>query len=196
METLVEAEVWTVARTEQGNAILVRPMGSERAVPIFVGQLETQSILLGFGGVIMPRPLTHDLVLNMLQNLGAHILRIEINELRDGTFYSRIILERTGEKMEIDARPSDAIALAVRIKCPIYISENIVEEAGISIELVVDTSGTGATESENGNRSLQEELDEAVVAEDYEKAAILRDRIKKRNTTSEEEFDNDPSERA
>jgi len=195
METLVEAEVWTVARTEQGNAILVRPLGSDRAVPIFVGQLETQSILLGFGGVIMPRPLTHDLVLSMLKNLGVQILRIEINELRDGTFYSRVILERTGEKLEIDARPSDAIALAVRIKCPIYIAESIVEEAGISIELVVDTSGTGPNEAENETRNLQEELDAAVAAEDYEKAAILRDQIKKRNGSSDKEFGNDPSKR-
>jgi bifunctional DNase/RNase len=196
METLVEAEVWTVARTEQGNAVLVRPMRSERAVPIFVGQLETQSILLGFGGVVMPRPLTHDLVLSMLRSLGTEILRIEINELRDGTFYSRIILERTGEKIEIDARPSDAIALAVRIKCPIFIAENIVDEAGISIELVVDTSGAGPTETEKETRNLQEELEKAVAAEDYEKAALLRDQIKKRNTGSAEEFGHDPSIRA
>jgi bifunctional DNase/RNase len=184
METLVEAEVWTVARTEQGNAVLIRPLGSERAVPIFVGQLETQSILLGFGGVVMPRPLTHDLVLSMLKTLGAEILRIEINELRDGTFYARIIMERTGKKMEIDARPSDAIALAVRVKCPMYIAENIVDEAGISIDLVVDTSVDSSDDTEKETRNLQEELENAVAAEDYEKAALLRDQIKKRNAGS------------
>jgi len=195
MVTLVEAEVWTVARTEQGNAVLIRPLGSERAVPIFVGQLETQSILLGFGGVIMPRPLTHDLILSMLKNLGAGILRIEINELRDGTFYSRIILEMAGKNIEIDARPSDAIALAVRIKCPMYIAEGIVDEAGISIELVVDTSNTSPDDTERETRDLQEELEKAVAEEDYEKAALLRDQIKQRSTGSAEEFGLDPSKR-
>ncbi|GAB1483524.1 hypothetical protein MASR2M78_23400 [Treponema sp.] len=89
MSTLVKAEIWTIARTEQGNAVLIRPIGSEIAVPIFVGQLETQSILIGFGDIIMPRPLTHDLILSITHRLGAELLRIEINDLREGTFHAK-----------------------------------------------------------------------------------------------------------
>ena len=79
---LVEAEIWTVARTDQGNAVLVRPLGAELAVPIFIGQLETQSILIGMGNVPMPRPLTHDLFLSLLKELEVELDRIEITSLK------------------------------------------------------------------------------------------------------------------
>ncbi|RKX74965.1 MAG: hypothetical protein DRP87_15690, partial [Spirochaetes bacterium] len=123
---LVEAEVWTVARTDQGNAVLIRPVGGDVAVPIFIGQLEAQSILIGMGNVPMPRPLTHDLFLSVLERMGITIERVEITELKEGTFYAQLILNRNGETVVIDSRPSDSIALAVRDKCPIYISEAVV----------------------------------------------------------------------
>ena len=184
MNTLVKAEIWTVARTEQGNAVLVRPIGSDLAVPIFIGQLETQSILIGFGGVPMPRPLTHDLILSILKSFGAELLRIEINELKDGTFYSRLILGRGEEEMVIDSRPSDAIAIAVRKKCPVYIAESVVDSAGISIELIVETEGVSAGEpgspkiSGDERATLMAELDKAVASEEYEHAAAIRDMLK------------------
>jgi len=186
VNTLVKAEIWTVARTEQGNAVLVRPVGSDLAVPIFIGQLETQSILIGFGGVPMPRPLTHDLVLSLLTHFGAELLRIEINELKDGTFYSRLILGRDGEEIIVDSRPSDAIALAVRKKCPVYIAESVVDSAGISIELIVDTEAASTGISAEGSpkvsgderATLVAELDKAVASEEYEHAAAIRDMLK------------------
>ena len=91
MNTLVKAEIWTIARTDQGNAVLVRPIGAEIAVPIFIGQLETQSILIGFGDVAVPRPLTHDLMLSVVRRMGSELLRIEINDLKDGTFFARLV---------------------------------------------------------------------------------------------------------
>jgi uncharacterized protein len=191
VNTLVKAEIWTVARTEQGNAVLVRPIGSEIAVPIFVGQLETQSILIGFGDVAMPRPLTHDLLLDLMKHLGADLLRIEITDLKDGTFYARLVLlgpeEMGGQEFTVDARPSDAIALAVRKKCPVYIAENIVDTAGVSVNLIVDAAAGHVSETEEAGRSsgnkdreaerraLEAELERAVAAEEYERAAAIRD---------------------
>jgi uncharacterized protein len=135
-QTFVEAEVWTVAQTDQGNVVLVRPKGSDLAVPIFIGQLETQSILIGMGGVEVPRPLTHDLLLSVLASLRAELERIEIHELREGTFYARLLIRAEGRDLVVDARPSDAIGLAVRALCPVFIAESVVEEAGISVNLV------------------------------------------------------------
>lgn len=184
MNTLVKAEIWTVARTEQGNAVLVRPIGSDLAVPIFIGQLETQAILIGFGGVPMPRPLTHDLLLNVFRRLEVDLQRVEINELHDGTFYARVVLEKNGEEIVLDARPSDAVALAVRRKCPVFVAESVVEAAGISIELIVDgekakEEGTGEPGSEQDARAtLLAELERAVQAEEYEHAAAIRDILK------------------
>jgi len=140
-ETFVEAEIWTVAQTDQGNVVLVRPKGSEIAVPIFIGQLETQSILIGMGGVEVPRPLTHDLLLNLLNALGVLISRVEIHDLREGTFYARLVLVFQSREIVVDSRPSDAIGLAVRSLCPVFIAESVVEEAGISVNLVTGMRG-------------------------------------------------------
>lgn len=205
MNTLVKAEIWTIARTDQGNAVLIRPIGAEIAVPIFIGQLETQSILIGFGDVTIPRPLTHDLMLSLLDRLCAELLRIEINDLKDGTFYARLVLKEKysarNEEFTLDARPSDALALAVRKKCPVYIAENVVEAAGVAVNLIVDAAtldestenqsvdeqGESAKPSEpRTSKNIQQEilhaeLDRAVAAEEYERAAEIRDLLSSLN---------------
>jgi len=142
-ETFVEADIWTIAQTDQGNVVLVRPKGSDLAVPIIIGQLETQSILIGMGGVEVPRPLTHDLAVSLLKALSATLLRIEINDLQEGTFYARLVLSQEGEEIVVDARPSDAIGIAVRTGCPVFISEAVVDEAGISVNLVTEADHSG-----------------------------------------------------
>jgi hypothetical protein len=205
-ETFVEAEIWTVAQTDQGNVVLVRPKGSEIAVPIFIGQLETQSILIGMGGVEVPRPLTHDLFINLLNALGVLISRVEIHDLREGTFYARLVLVFQSKEIVVDSRPSDAIGVAVRSLCPVFIAESVVEEAGISVNLVTGMRGGEAeanlfderrtdVPSEDSERqkpagapmpmssdervkSLRAELEEAIAEEDYERAAVLRDKLK------------------
>ena len=138
---LVEAEIWTIARTDQGNAVLVRPIGSESAVPIFIGQLEAQSILIGLGNVPMPRPLTHDLFITLFSMLGAELQRIEITALKEGTFYAQIILSKTsGEELIVDARPSDSIGIAVQGQSAPCISMNrLLMKPEISVSAV--TSG-------------------------------------------------------
>ncbi|MDR1931546.1 MAG: bifunctional nuclease family protein [Spirochaetales bacterium] len=178
---LVEAEIWTVAHTEQGNAVLVRPLGAEFAVPIFIGQLEAHSILIGLGSVPMPRPLTHDLFLSLVDKLDAFLEKVEITELKEGTFYSRIVLRQGGKRIVIDARPSDALSLAARIKCPIYIAEPIVTEAGVPVKYITDESpkeDSGPNPRELEINRLKAELEKALEAENYEEAVRLRDRLR------------------
>ncbi len=202
---LVPAEVWTVAKAEQGNAVLVRPLGLDVAVPIFIAPLEAQSILIGLGSVKMPRPLTHDLLITVLENLEASVNRVEITALREGTYYAKLILETSGSEMSIDARPSDCLALAVRMKCPIYIDEAVVDEAGISVKMVEEKNREAKQEesSEQAGEAadaaaiaeipplvqeaemagLRKRLDAAIEEENYEEAARLRDKIRELEST-------------
>jgi uncharacterized protein len=195
---LVPAEVWTVAKADQGHAVLVRPVGLDVAVPIFIAPLEAQSILIGLGSVRMPRPLTHDLFLSALENLSATVNRIEITRIKDQTYYANLILESSGSEITIDARPSDCLALAVRVKCPIFIDESIVDETGIPVKMVEertrtmrqqeDTEQEGVAEADVPELStlgqatelsaLKKVLEKAIEEEDYEEAARLRDKIR------------------
>ncbi len=177
---LIEAEIWTVARTDKGNAVLVKPLGSERAVPIIIGQLEAQSILIGLGSVPMPRPLTHDLFVSTFEKLNAQVERVEITELKESTFYARLLLKHGMKKIAVDARPSDALGIAARVHCEVFIEENIVEEAGISINLITEEESAPEVPSSKElelNR-LEEELNKAIEEENYEEAARIRDRMK------------------
>jgi len=161
------------------------------AVPIYIDQYQTQSILIGLGNVPMPRPLTHDLLLAVLKQLQVSVERVEITGLKEGTYYAQLILNQENETLTIDARPSDSIALAVRLKCPIFIAEAVVEEAGSEISTIsgentdlraaesseaeeTEESDRGATEKQR----LEEKLQKAVEEENYEEAANLRDRLR------------------
>jgi hypothetical protein len=183
---LVEAEIWTVARTDQGNAVLVRPLGAETAVPIFIGQLETQSILIGMGNVPMPRPLTHDLILSLFKEMKIELQRIEITNLKEGTFFAKLILQQDEKKMVIDARPSDAMGIAVRKKCPIFIAEAVVEDAGIPISSITEQniSSEDVDPSEQEREKLKKDLETAVAEENYEEAARIRDRLNELDDTN------------
>ncbi|GHV94447.1 hypothetical protein AGMMS50293_07670 [Spirochaetia bacterium] len=202
MREMLNAEIWSIASTNQGNAVLLRPQGLEIAVPIFIGQLEMQSILIGKEGVTLPRPLTHDLFLNMLSRLNLTIKRVEVYELRNNTFHARLIItggEYTPQNpLVLDSRPSDAFALAVRRRYPIYIAATVVEQAGIPLDFFMEAMeeadensaayitdpGFLQDEGETGGTSaakqftLQDQLDQAVAAEEYEQAAKIRDMLK------------------
>lgn len=180
-ELLVEAEVWTVARTDKGNAVLVKPFGSELAVPIFIGQLEAQSILIGLGKVPMPRPLTHDLFIKTFEHMNMEVHRIEIPFVKQGTFYGKIYIRSKdpgGQELVLDARPSDALGIAVRIACPIFIAESIVESTGVSLSMVSDEhEGIMPSPKELEREKLYSDLEAAIADEKYEEAAKIRDRL-------------------
>ncbi len=113
--------------------VLLKERGGERYLPIWIGAAEAAAIALALQGVVTPRPMTHDLLKNILEEMSVEVQRIVITELRDGTFYAVISMRRDGESYEVSSRPSDAIALAVRIHAPIYANEEVLSEASILI---------------------------------------------------------------
>ena len=176
---MVEAEIWTITRIEQGFVVFLRPLNRDVSVPICIGPLEVQAILAGLGGVTVPRPLTHDLLLALMSRTGLDVLRVLIHELKDATFYAQLIMSQkhSPDILILDSRPSDALALAVRRKCPILISEAIVSEAGIPADILIGNAlGPVPLQKKRSKReSLLSELNSAVAVEDYERAAEIRD---------------------
>jgi bifunctional DNase/RNase len=117
----------TPAPSGGGYALILKEIGGERRLPIIIGSFEAQHIALELEGIKPPRPLTHDLVRNIIEQLGFSISYVYISELRDGTFYAKIKMD-VGSVDEIDSRPSDAIALALKFAVPIYVSEEVMNE--------------------------------------------------------------------
>lgn len=113
--------------------VLLRERGGERYLPIWIGAAEAAAIALSLQGVVTPRPMTHDLMKNILEDLAVSVQRIIVTELRDSTFYATIEMQKGEESFEISSRPSDAIALAVRTSTPIFASEEVLDEAAILI---------------------------------------------------------------
>lgn len=113
--------------------VLLREAEGERFLPIWIGQAEAAAIALALQGIVTPRPMTHDLLKNILEEMAVTVNSIAITELRDGTFYAVINMQRNGTAYEISSRPSDAIALAVRLQCKIYANEDVLSEASILI---------------------------------------------------------------
>jgi len=186
MEKMLQAEIWTVAQTSEGNVVLLRPLGKNIVIPVFVGQLEIQSILIGMEDISLPRPLTHDLFLSLLESQGLTLDRIEIQELKGNTFHARLVISggkyTVDKPLILDSRPSDALGLATRRKCPIMVSPDIVKQTGITADLFMDMLGenkkTGnADENQERRNILQRQLNEAVEKEDYEEAARIRDML-------------------
>jgi hypothetical protein len=113
--------------------VLLRESDGERFLPIWIGQAEAAAIALAVQGIVTPRPMTHDLLKNILEEMSVQVSSIAITELREGTFYAVISMQRNGDSYEVSSRPSDAIALAVRLGCKIYANEDVLSEASILI---------------------------------------------------------------
>lgn len=196
-EKMYEAEIWTLIRVEDGTALLLRPLKSDLATPIFIGESEAQAILLGLNRVAVSRPLTHDLFLELVRKASLSLCRVEIHDLRNNIFYARILLAG-GEFSEanplvLDARPSDALALAVRSRRPVFLSPKVLDKAGLPLDFFLEAVGGADAVSADTitgkftnpepelpgsvirRESLRMELDRAVAAEEYERAAELRD---------------------
>ena len=128
---LVEVELYQVIITEGSptQSIVLREKNGERIIPIFIGITEAMAIDRKLKEFVVPRPLTHDLLKSLLEKLGGKLERVILNDLRDRTYYALLQIDRGGEKIEVDARPSDAIALAVRMDAPIFAEEQVIEKA-------------------------------------------------------------------
>jgi bifunctional DNase/RNase len=109
--------------------VILKDVGGQSVLPIWVGIYEANAIALEIEKVTTPRPMTHDLLRNLLLGLETHVQKVVVNELRDDTFYALIWLERNGEMMSIDSRPSDALALALRVDCPIFVDDEVLKSS-------------------------------------------------------------------
>lgn len=177
-------------------ALVLGEAEGNRRLPIIIGATEAQAIALELEKIEPPRPMTHDLLRDIFRSVKATVTEVVIDELRDGTFYAKIRFEQDGDEKELDARPSDAVALAVRVDVPIFVDSKVIAEAGIpSDEEATDHTAMNRTpreperpreretEYESAPKShlerMQEELEKAIADEEYEKAARLRDEIER-----------------
>jgi bifunctional DNase/RNase len=199
----VQVEILGIS-TSQSNgayALILRETAGLRRIPIIIGGFEAQAIALEMEGIKPPRPLTHDLIKTLVEALSGTITEVSINELKDGTFFASLKLN---DDQEIDARPSDAIAVAIRFGVNIYVSEQVMGEAGFlpeegeeeieegaeeeDEEMSLEEQLTKPTEEKPAKKSnkplsyleqLNQQLDEAIKKEEYERAAKIRDDIQK-----------------
>ncbi|WP_321371103.1 bifunctional nuclease domain-containing protein [uncultured Draconibacterium sp.] len=183
----------SVSQTQSGAyALVLAEEEGERRIPIIIGPVEAQAIAIQLEGLKPPRPLTHDLIKNMALAFDIALLEVTIYKLEEGIFYSELLCEMNGKEIRIDSRTSDAVALALRFRCPIYTSEEILQKAGIVLESDDEDSPVrsvmdedepetiGSSYAQYSTSDLQVLLDEAIEEEDYEKASIIRDELNKR----------------
>ena len=178
------------SQTQSGAyALVLTEVGGKRSLPIIIGGFEAQAIAIELEKMTPTRPLTHDLFKSFAVSFGIQVQEVVIYNLNEGIFYAKLICEKDGKFSEIDARTSDAIALGVRFKCPIFTFENILSSAGIIYDEQVEGQSEEKEEApekkENtlSSQSLEElnqMLDEAIKEENYEKASKIRDEINKR----------------
>ncbi len=189
------------SQTQSGAyALVLSEENGQRRVPIIVGGFEAQAIAIQLEGLKPPRPLTHDLFVNFSQSFKINLIEVNIYKLEEGVFFSKLICDNGQSRISIDARTSDAIALALRFKCPIYTTEEILSHAGIIIDFENEARPRKAeTEdikseipvSENEElKDLDKEellnlLEEAIHKENYERASIIRDEINRKYPDNE-----------
>jgi bifunctional DNase/RNase len=174
MLTTVRVDRVTLDTTSNRFVVILRDDQGHRWLPIVVGSTEAQAIALQLEKITPPRPLTHDLMKNLLDSIEVRVSRVVVNDLRENTYYALIGLKMNGNHAEIDARPSDAIALALRTQAPIFVSEEVMKKASVS-----DRDTERAEESTPMNRleKLNMEMQKAISDERFEEAAQLRDEI-------------------
>ena len=191
----VNLEILGLTYSESSTGAYVLIMGdknSQRRLPIVIGSAEAESIAVGIEKHKNGRPHTHDLFIRFAREFGIEIMEVVINRFRDGVYYAMLVCKQGDDLTMVDARPSDAIAIAVRVDCEIYAYESVMEEAGI---LMDDMDETKENESENVSinkgvtstsmellnmEALEDLLQEAIDNEDYQKAAQIRDEINRR----------------
>ena len=176
----------------QNYAVVLEEMVGNRRLPIVIGGFEAQAIAVAMENMVPSRPLTHDLFKNTIETFDIELKEIVINNLLDGVFYSRLVCLKGDDIIEVDSRTSDALALAVRFRCPIFALEFVLDAAGVDLE--DDQEATYSTQvvdsyqadSQSLSAYSEDELDQllqdVLKEEDYEKAAEIRDEINKRKS--------------
>ncbi len=192
MKKKIELEIVALSHNvtqSQNFAVVLGEQGGKRRLPIVIGGFEAQAIAVAIERMMPNRPLTHDLFKNTLTTFDIELKEIVINNLLDGVFYSRMVCLRDGEQIEIDSRTSDAIAMAVRFNCPIFTYDFILDAAGVVLEEELEEprgkkverkQTAGNSLSNLSAEDLQRLLEEMLTNENYERAAAIRDEIKRR----------------
>ena len=194
---MIPVKVQQLLLSNMGFVVLLKGAKDERTLPIFIGASEAQAIAIKIEGVDVPRPLTHDLLKNVLDFLECRVLRIEVCALKEGTFFAKLVVERDGMHLTVDCRPSDAIALALRVSAPIFVAEAVMDEAG---RVMAAPAAAGESPGESAGKSaarsgapetkappsppteldgLNRKLETAIEQERYEDAAKIRDELKR-----------------
>jgi len=183
------------SQTQSGAyALVLTEEEGERRLPIIIGGFEAQAIVIKLENLDPPRPLTHDLFKSFADMVDMNLKEVYIHRLDEGVFYSQLLCEKGEEELVIDSRTSDAVALALRFECSIYIAEDIMDKAGIVIEgseYEDDLLGESAPEKKEDEekesnydkvplKELEKQLNEAIAKEDYERAAAIRDELERR----------------
>ena len=135
----------------QSRVVILRETGGNRFLPIWIGQFEAEAIAMFLQEVEPARPMTHDLLKSVLGGLGATLERLEIHDLQDDVFYARLIIRSGSQQIEVDSRPSDGIALAVRAHAAIFVSEDVMQRAGAVPEADIREKGGEAAAPEEGS---------------------------------------------
>jgi len=185
------------SQTQSGAyALILIEENGERRIPIIIGGFEAQAIVIKLENLDPPRPITHDLFKKFADEFDISIIEVMISKLEEGVFFSKLVCTNGIKEYSIDSRTSDAVALALRFGCPIFITEEILEKAGITIN-PTDSEIAPASEIDSffepdnskfnsySDEELYKMIDEAVKTEDYERAASVRDEIDKRNKKKE-----------
>ena len=185
MSQMIEVviESLRVSLTNQQRIVVLRELNIDRYLPIWIGPFEAESITIALQEIEIARPQTHDLMKNLLGMLGARLMRVEISSLRDDVFYGNLVLDVNGDTVNVDARPSDALALAVRAHVPILVAQDVMEKAGIVPEETIETPESEPDPVENGE---QEEIK-------TERLSIFEDFLENLEKNDEDE-DEDPYE--
>lgn len=179
----------TYSQTQTGSyALVLAEEKGKRRIPIMIGAFEAQAIAVHLEDLQPPRPLTHDLFLSFARAYGIELKEVFISKLESGIFYSELVFYNGSDMVTIDSRTSDAVALALRFKCPIYTTTEIVDTAGIILEQKEEEpspeeepdSPVRPSLHEASLEELQIMLEDAVNSEDYEVASIIRDEIRRR----------------
>lgn len=153
----VEIDSIRVSLMSQHRVVVLKETDTSRYLPIWIGPFEADAITIQLQEVQVARPLTHDLLKSVIDEMGATISHVMVSELRNDTFYARIVMDVDGESIEIDARPSDAIALAVRVNVPLFVADEVMDLASIVPEVSLD-------EAEEEVQPLSEEEQEKLSA--------------------------------
>jgi bifunctional DNase/RNase len=180
------------SQTQSGAyALILIEENGDRRIPIIIGGFEAQAIVIKLENLDPPRPLTHDLFKKFADEFNISVIEVMIYKLEEGVFFSKLVCNNGEKEYSIDSRTSDAVALALRFGCPIYITEEILNKAGITVN-PSDSEISSVNEVESffepdktkydtySDEELYKMIDEAIKTEDYERAASLRDEIDKR----------------